>query len=295
MNRRNFILGLGTAATLSGAASVTGASLSSSVDSGANFQVIAENNLDIRRNDDTLTDGTSGGLETASNGEILNDTYDNYVNTSVSYINETEGEGNLNSTIGSGIEDVNGPRLSINDAENGNLQMALATQNDASLEDNQNLSSSGTASPYNGTSASAPPNATAPLEIVNQGGSDVEVSASYTYGEDANGGTGDIPESTVAQLFTFEIPGSQTGVTSGGGQVSPASGSNSEATSSGDENGNSATIGSGEAAVVNFTINYSESIAEEISNQSGGSYSFGDTAFQSVNLLNQVTFGTVNQ
>ena len=43
MNRRNFVLGLGTAATLSGAASVTGASLASTTDvSNTDFRVFAQ-------------------------------------------------------------------------------------------------------------------------------------------------------------------------------------------------------------------------------------------------------------
>ena len=43
MQRRNFILGLGAAATLSGAASVTGAAFADSVSaSGADFRVITE-------------------------------------------------------------------------------------------------------------------------------------------------------------------------------------------------------------------------------------------------------------
>ena len=57
MNRRNFILGLGTAATLSGAASVTGASISGTADAGASFQVIAENDLNLQRNSDISTSG----------------------------------------------------------------------------------------------------------------------------------------------------------------------------------------------------------------------------------------------
>lgn len=47
MNRRNFILGLGTAATLSGAASVTGAALQDTVAPSADFRVIAAETLNV--------------------------------------------------------------------------------------------------------------------------------------------------------------------------------------------------------------------------------------------------------
>jgi len=56
MNRRNFVLGLGTAATLSGAASVTGASFANSVEaSSTDFRVFVERQLAVNGNyyDDT--------------------------------------------------------------------------------------------------------------------------------------------------------------------------------------------------------------------------------------------------
>jgi hypothetical protein len=56
MNRRNFVLGLGTAATLSGAASVTGASFANSVEaSSTSFRVFVERQLAVNGNyyDDT--------------------------------------------------------------------------------------------------------------------------------------------------------------------------------------------------------------------------------------------------
>jgi hypothetical protein len=51
MNRRNFVLGLGTAATLSGAASVTGASFANSVEaSTTDFRVFVERSLTVNGN-----------------------------------------------------------------------------------------------------------------------------------------------------------------------------------------------------------------------------------------------------
>lgn len=62
MQRRNFILGLGAAATLSGAASVTGAAFANEVSStGANFRVLAEANLNVAGARDETVTGTGDG------------------------------------------------------------------------------------------------------------------------------------------------------------------------------------------------------------------------------------------
>jgi hypothetical protein len=273
MNRRNFILGLGTAATLSGAASVTGASISGTADAGANFQVIAENNLTIQRN---------SGFSEAANGEILNSTSENYVNSTVSYV---DSEGTLNETIGSGIENVGGPRLTVNDQENGGLSLALATQNDATIEDNLNSTTGSNASPYSDA------NGTAPLEIVNNGGQDKTISASYTYGDDV--GTGSLTESDVAQLFTFSI--NDNADINNAGQISPGT---DAPNSSGDASSSTyqAEITSGGTATVDLTLNYSSDIEDAIqSAASGGSdYDFATDGFASVDLLQTVTFGEVD-
>ena len=278
MNRRNFILGLGTAATLSGAASVTGATISGTADAGANFNVIAENNLTIRRNNENFT---------LSGSEIRNDTSTNYVNTSVSYVgNGSDSEGTMNDTIGSGIEDVGGPRLTVNDGENDGLTMALATPNDATIEANQNITS-GNGSPYTNDNGG-----TAPLRIVNNGGQDKQISASYSYGGDV--GNGSLTESDVAQLFTFSVNDTGTDITNPG-QVSPGT---DAPNSSGDESTNSyqATIPSGEEATVDFTINYSSSLEDKIASAagSGSDYDFASNGFANVDLLETVTFGEVD-
>jgi len=273
MNRRNFILGLGTAATLSGAASVTGASISGSADAGANFNVIAENNLTIRRN---------SGFSEAANGEILNSTSDNYVNTSVNYV---DSEGTINETIDSGIEDVGGPRLTVNDQENDQLSLALATQNDATIEDNLNSTDGSSASPYSDT------NGTAPLEIVNNGGENNTISASYTYGDDV--GNGSLTQEDVAQLFTFSI--NNNADVNNAGQISPGT---DAADVSGDQSTNTyqAEITSGGIATVDLTLNYSSDIEDAIASAvSGGSdYDFASNGLANVDLLQTVTFGEVD-
>jgi hypothetical protein len=277
MNRRNFILGLGTAATLSGAASVTGAAINESVSPSANFQVIAEQNLDVRRN---------GGLDTVG-GNIDNSSYDNYVNSTVDYVGP-EGTFSGDNATDSGAGDVAGPRLTVNNQTDGDLSMALASPNDATIAANNNGSNglSGTPDdPYGGSSS-------APLEVVNQGGSTVEVTVDYNYGADVNSTDegGSIPPEDIAQLFTFSIPDSQDSVPSGeGGQISP---STSAPEAEGDDQNNNAQIESGQTAYVNFNINYSEAIEEEIAAAAGDGYGFGSGSTSAVDLLDSVSFGT---
>ena len=260
MNRRNFILGLGTAATLSGAASVTGASISGTADAGASFQVIAENDLNLQRN---------SAISEAANGEILNSTSDNYVNTSVSFVDD---EGTLNATQGSGLRDVDSPQLTVNGQEDSNLQIAVATPNE-----------NPSGSPYDSQASG-----TGPLEIVNNGGADKTVSVEYTYGDSVTAGSGSagdgsLDQGDVAELFQFSI---------GGTQISPARASPA---SSGDVEGNQVTVTSGTSEVVDLTINLTPDIQSDITNNATGSgdYDFANNAFAAVELLTQVSFGEV--
>ena len=67
MNRRNLLLGLGTAATLSGAASVTGATFADSVTpTEADFRVIAEANVAVNG----VANPTDGGVDNTSQGFV---------------------------------------------------------------------------------------------------------------------------------------------------------------------------------------------------------------------------------
>ena len=271
MNRRNFILGLGTAATLSGAASVTGASISGTAEASANFQVIAENELNVQRN---------SSISEAGNGELLNSTSDNYVNTTVGYVgtDTNNEEGYLNTTDGSGYKDVGGPRLTVNGGQDDNLRLALAAPNDAST---------GSGSPYDSQDGG-----TAPLEIVNNGSASKSISAEFSYGDDVStplssgsSGDGTIDAGDVAELFQFSI---------GGSQISPARASPD---SSGDAEGNQVSVGSGNIATVDLIINYSADIASDISEAASGgngNYDFTNPELAAVDLLNSVTFGEVD-
>jgi hypothetical protein len=258
MNRRNFILGLGTAATLSGAASVTGATLSNEVSATSNFSVIAEEDLTIRRNSD---------ITTASDGSIDNSSSDDYVNTTVDYVSS---EGQLDFTSDSERRGVSSPQLTVNDQEDGSLEIAVATPNEAGVTFDS--SSGGTL---------------APLEIENTGGTDKTVAADYTYnstnvtnsGGSNTRGDGNLDSGDVATLFQFSI---------GGTQISPSSG---QPDSTGATAGNTATVDAGTTVDVDFSINFSQDIVDDISDNSGGSYSFSSGNAEDVQLLDQISFG----
>jgi hypothetical protein len=235
---------------------VTGASLSNTADAGANFQIVATNELTVQRNDDLETGtgdftDTSGGNYSDQNGTFERD----YAN----------------------ISQDSFPNLTVDNEADGNLNMSFATGNNNNSQYNRNgtfITGLGDTQPYNG-SASAP-NRVAPLEIVNSGGTDKDVGATYNYGSAIGNG---IQEEDVAQLFEFEIDGVQ---------ISPDESSiNTEL--------NAVTIPAGESREVDFLINYNDDLEQKVSEAaSGGSdFGFGDsTSSASADLLDQVTFGT---
>ena len=270
MKRRNFLLGFGTATTLSGAASITGATLSGTADAAASFQILTEQSLTVRRN-------TAAFPVT---GELNNDTDDNYVNTTVEYV-ETAGQ--INGTIGSGAETVTTPQLTINDGENDALAFGLATPNNASVPDNTNV----TPTPYNSQIGSGIP----PFEIQNQGGSQQTIAVDYDFtGTDVTttGGSGAIGNDAledvdIAQLLTFSIEGDQ---------ISPGTASPN---SSGDVSGNSYTLSPNTSKLVDFTLNHSDGIENDVAaaKNGGSAYDYETTGFSSLNILNAALFGTV--
>jgi hypothetical protein len=67
MNRRNFVVGLGTVATISGVASVTAASFNDSVNPSTNFQIVPQTSALVVRRLQTEV-GSYGSL--ASEGVI---------------------------------------------------------------------------------------------------------------------------------------------------------------------------------------------------------------------------------
>jgi len=247
VKRREFLIGFGTATTLSGAASVTGAAISGTVNAGAGFQIVAEQTLTVRRN-------TAAFPVT---GELNNDTDDNYVNTTVEYV-ETEGE--INGTIGSGAENVSTPQVTVNDGEDATLVFGITTPNNANVADNTNT----TPTPYSSEIGSGIP----PLELRNEGESQQQISVNYDFsGTDVTtaGGSGavgnDVLEDVdITQLLTFSVDGQQ---------ISP---DKTNPNSSGDESGNSYTLSPNTTKCVDFTLNYSDGIENDIdAAKNGGS------------------------
>jgi len=251
MNRRNFILGLGTAATLSGAASVTGAAISNEVAPEANFQVVAEEQLVVERNPD---------LDQSTN--------DDYSQVSVSNFDPNNA--------------APYPNMTVNGSTNGDLGMALATNNTAAPAFNKNSSEGGT-SPYNGTDNAG----TAPLEITNNGGSAQEIAINYNVGSAVDS---QADADLLSQVFTFSIEGEQISPATGGsnydGSGTVVNGTNKY------DNGGSSGIPAGESRKVDFTINYSESLAQELAGlASGGDFGFSGSE-SAVDLLDEAVFGT---
>lgn len=246
MNRRNFILGLGTAATLSGAASVTGAAVNNSVSPEANFQVIADEQLIVERNGD-LNQGTNG----------------NYSDVTVSDFDHQNADPF--------------PNMTVNASQNGELGMALATDNSNGSNYNRNSSLGGT-TPYNGTEGGV-----APLEITNNGGSAQEIAVSYNVGDAV---TDQASADLLSQVFTFSIDGNQ---------ISPAVGDNYSGGTVENQSNKYAVdggLGAGDTIDVDFTLNYSDSLEEDLAGLAGsGDFGFtGSTT--AVDLLDEAVFGT---
>ena len=271
VKRRNFLLGLGTAATLSGTASITGATLSGTADAATSFQIITEQSLTVRRNTDTFP----------VTGEINNDTNDNYVNTTVAFV-ETAGQ--INGTMGSGAENVSTPQLTVNDVEDDALEFGLATPTKASVPDNTNV----TQTPYNSQIGSG---GIPPFEIQNEGGSQQTIAVEYDFTDTdvttTNGsgtiGNDALEDVDIAQLLTFSIEGNQ---------ISPGT---ANPNSSGDVSGNSYTISPTTSKLVDFTLNYSDGIENDIdaAKNGGTAYVYETTGFASLNILNAAIFGIV--
>lgn len=176
MNRRNFLIGVGTAATLSGAASVTGAALSNTVSTTfGGYRVVATEELTVRRN------GTLVEQDVLRSNE-------NFTNESIDF-----------TQIGqdSPVDYTDFPKLFVNNESDGSLTIELATSADETKPYNTNLSSGG-AEPYNGTLSYG----YAPLVIENTGAQQKTVGMEYDYGADV-GGT--LSKSQVADLYNFHI------------------------------------------------------------------------------------------
>lgn len=282
MNRRNFILGLGTAATLSGAASVTGATLSDTVQPGADFRVVATDNLEVRQNAN-LDAGNSPDQE-------------NYTTVSPSNIdfNETAGTGNPNMTVDSGTNDE--------------LDMALATVNDQSAGYNNNETNGGDL-PYANSSVTNVPGegGEAPLEVENPTAEAQEIAVSYNFGNDVGGGSDEVAEETVLGLFEFYMVEADSSVTASNGESGVDAPNNYTQISADDTTlnpqsggtltqGNGGVLASGSTKQVHLQINMDSGTQAEIQNAAdpAGVGGFDGGATDDVALLNSVEFGVIN-
>ena len=268
MNRRNFILGLGTAATLSGAASVTGAALSDTVNPEADFRVIAAEELNVIDNP-SLTEGSA----------------DNYTTT------EPDSFDHNNTAASSGTN------LSVNDGENDGLSLALATGNNP--DDSTTNYTDGSA-PYvnttpggggtdvtinstNTTSGtlSTTSSSEAPLAIRNNTGSSQPVGVGFSdLGDDVGSGDNQVSQAEVEILFQFFIyDGTEYK------QISPdGTGSNTPYSY--------VDVDPGKTEPVHLVLNLTDSISESINSAadtSGGGFS--SSATDDVDLLDVVEFG----
>lgn len=258
MNRRNFVLGVGTTVTLSGAASVTGAALSNTVatafgGSGSGFNIVNTTELIVRRNG-TLTDQN-----------ILSENA-NFTNTSINF-----------SKVGqdSPVEYSDFPELYVDNNTDGDLTMELATGDDTSTAYNNNLSNGGT-EPYNGSESYG----YAPLVIENTSSVGEDIAMQYTYGDDVTDSNTALSKDQVAKLYQFDIDGTR---------ISPAEGSP-------DQEGMAVTIPGATIKRVDLQIQLDESTAEDIRAASpvGGSYYFDQDARSETKILDAAVFGVAD-
>lgn len=176
MNRRNFVVGLGTVATLSGVASVTAASFADSVTPSTNFQIVAlEGNLVVRRLQANVDyDTMAAGNKSWNESEITD------------FGNVTREENQNNSVV-----------AHVNSTENNDMGAQLAfearntTYEEYTVDDELDDGGYGF------------------FEIANLGETNEEVSMTFNYYSDNVGTDGVLEESDVAEIFTFSIDGTE--------------------------------------------------------------------------------------
>lgn len=183
MNRRNFLLGVGTAATLSGAAAITGAALNNTVSTSfGGFEVRVRQEIEVRRN------------AVLSEQNILSNNQ-NFSNESINFTRVGQD---------SPVDYSDFPQLYVNNKTDENLIVEVATGDDTDVPYNNNLSTGGT-EPYN----SSEPYGYAPLVIENTGSEQKDVAVEFTYGADVTDSNTDLSKGQVAELYRFHIDGTR--------------------------------------------------------------------------------------
>jgi len=174
MNRRNFVVGLGTVATISGVASVTAAAFQSDVSPSTNFQIVPENaNLTVRR------------LQSEVN-------YNNLADNSSWKLNPINDFGNVTSNESSDVV------AHVNDSTNGELGAQLAFNNTNGTTYRQYEYSSGDSNSQFGFFEIANLGETTENVGITFGYDSTNVAETVTDGDDAI-----LEESQVANMFTF--------------------------------------------------------------------------------------------
>jgi len=171
MNRRNFVVGLGTVATISGVASVTAASFADQVSPTANFQVIPQNAELVVRQLSNYPD---------------NEAY--FASSELDFANATSG-------VSSDVVAY------VNESENGQLgtQLALNNTNGTSAYDQYHAPNATGSSNFSSDSDGF-------FEVANLGETDETIAITLNYNNDvvvADGSDEEISESDVANLFQF--------------------------------------------------------------------------------------------
>jgi len=199
MNRRNFVVGLGTVATISGVASVTAASFADSIEAGANFQAIVDEEVTLRIGDGVPDDGD---FSVDGNGFTDTDLTDDSGHEGLTADDFDSGDGGALA------------HFADRDSEpiNDEIEIGVAVLNDDEEVDGD-----------------ADNNYEEFLEIDNEGASEQEIGIRYIYGDDVDneglsdevqgddGESGDVDPDDVVELFTFVTD-------DGGDQISPDDG-----------------------------------------------------------------------
>ena len=248
MNRRNFVVGLGTVATISGVASVTAAQFAESVSPTADFRVRPENaelSVDLTPNFDTV--------ETYWSEQNLTD------------FNETE---DTASNVTAHLNNSSGT--------NDNL-VATLTFNNTNLTGGSNGSDDVYDEYAHPTAAQIAPGGTAGdgfFEVNNNGETTETVGITFDYGDAVV--NGDISEQEVADAFQFFM---QDDADSAIERISP--------TSSDPANpANYAEIGAGDSEIVGLEINVHDALYNAIQAEAGGAFTQTATNLQLISGVN---------
>lgn len=253
MNRRNLLLGLGTAATLSGAASVTGATFADSVTPAeADFRVIAEANVAVNG----VANPTDGGVDNTSQG---------FVDTG----NATSGGGVNFTDIGTGDVDTLPVVHADGTTDNNDLTVTLAFETD-----NARI-----LSPV--------------LELDNTGDTSVDVGVYFTDGTGSSGFGTDVDESGTSDntvITPTDVVETIQIVDSGGNQISPDTVTNDTPDETTQTVPNTVTVGAGNTENLGIQIADNADFDTSVQNVASGGTPFSG-GVSDLDLIDAISIG----